>query len=48
VKPFYPFDYMVNGVTDAWEWPLQWMAVSWAVLIAMGMGIRLARRRKCG
>ena len=35
VKPFYPFNYSVNGFTDAWSWPLWTMAISWIILIAV-------------
>jgi hypothetical protein len=35
LKPFYPFNFMINGFTDAWAWPLQYMVVSWIFLVIM-------------
>jgi len=35
VKPFYPLPYMVQGFTDAWKWPLSYMAVSWSILLVL-------------
>lgn len=35
VKPFYPFNYIVNGFTDAWAWPLCYMMISWIILSMM-------------
>jgi membrane-bound metal-dependent hydrolase YbcI (DUF457 family) len=32
VKPFYPFNYSVEGFTDAWSWPLYAMVISWIIL----------------
>lgn len=33
IKIFYPLsNYSINGFTDAWEWPLKYMAISWLVL----------------
>jgi hypothetical protein len=46
VKPFYPFGYMVNGFTDAWAWPISYMAVAWAVLLAIGWWVRAVRKAR--
>lgn len=35
VKPFYPFNYSFYGFTDAWSWPIIYMAISWLILIIM-------------
>lgn len=43
IKPFYPFDYMFEGFTDAWAWPLHYMAVLWVVL---GLLIFIAMRQR--
>jgi hypothetical protein len=43
VRPFFPWGPAVEGVTDAWAWPLPWMAVSWAVLLC---ALSLARRER--
>lgn len=33
IKPFYPLNYVVNGLTDAWAWPILILIVSWSILI---------------
>lgn len=35
IRVFYPFSNIVDGFTNAWAWPLSYMAVSWLVLIVM-------------
>lgn len=32
VKPFFPFQFMVNGFTDAWAWDPGYFPVAWAAL----------------
>ena len=32
LKPLYPLPFTISGFTDAWAWPLRYMAVSWLVL----------------
>ena len=34
VKPFYPFNFLIGGFTDAWAWPLWLMALCWIILIS--------------
>lgn len=41
IKPFYPLNFIVNGFTDAWAWPLPYMAISWLILL---VAIYLSRR----
>jgi len=35
IKIFYPFNYAINGFTDAWAWPLYYMFLSWAMLLVV-------------
>ncbi|HQK63545.1 MAG TPA: hypothetical protein PLF16_00140 [Candidatus Staskawiczbacteria bacterium] len=35
IKIFYPFKFKINGFSDVWAWPVYFMAISWAVLLAM-------------
>jgi len=32
LKLFYPFDYTIEGFTDAWAWRLPYLIISWAAL----------------
>jgi hypothetical protein len=35
IKIFYPFKFKINGLSDVWAWPVYFMAISWAVLLAI-------------
>ncbi|MGC9968690.1 MAG: metal-dependent hydrolase [Minisyncoccia bacterium] len=37
MKPFYPFRWEINGLTNMWAWSWRKMLVSWAVLVALLM-----------
>jgi hypothetical protein len=41
MKPFYPFNYNFNGLTDAWTWPFSLMAISWIFLLSIAICFRL-------
>lgn len=32
IKPFYPFDFKISGITDAWTWPVWGFILSWIIL----------------
>lgn len=39
IRPFYPFHFTTRlGFTDAWSWPLRYMALSWSAL-AVTLGL---------
>jgi membrane-bound metal-dependent hydrolase YbcI (DUF457 family) len=40
IKPFYPISWKVEGFTDAWAWPVLYMALSWFGLLAIIVTIR--------
>jgi membrane-bound metal-dependent hydrolase YbcI (DUF457 family) len=40
LKPFYPINFLVNGFTDAWAWPLKYMMLSWALLVIVILGLQ--------
>jgi membrane-bound metal-dependent hydrolase YbcI (DUF457 family) len=35
IKIFYPFKFKINGFSDAWAWPVYFMAISWAILLTI-------------
>ncbi len=39
VRYFFPFQYTINGVTDAWSWGLTSLVISWVVLAILNFGI---------
>lgn len=41
VNLFYPLQARINGITNAWSWPLKYMILSWAVILAVIMAISL-------
>lgn len=46
VKPLYPLSYMFDGFTDAWTWPLTYMALSWMALLALILAVNASRRSR--
>jgi len=46
VRALYPFNWTVQGFTDAWAWPLKYMAISWFVLVIVAYLIRFSLQRK--
>lgn len=40
IKIFYPFRFKINGFSDAWAWPVYFMAISWLILLATAFLIR--------
>jgi len=46
IKIFYPFDFMVNGFTEAWAWPIQYMILSWTLLIVSMLTYKLIVKKR--
>lgn len=35
IKPFYPINYTVGGITNAWAWPFSLMLACWIILLTI-------------
>jgi len=35
IKIFYPFNFDIDGFSDAWAWPIYLMVVSWLILLSI-------------
>jgi len=46
VKPLYPLPYMFDGFTDAWTWPLSYLALSWTALLAVILAVHFCMRTR--
>ena len=45
IKIFYPLNnYSVKGFTDAWEWPIKYMAVAWLILAILIIAFRYLKK----
>ena len=33
-KPFYPFNYTIEGFSDPWRWPVRYWFLQWVILVA--------------
>jgi len=39
VKIFFPFNFQIPGITDAWAWGIDYFIISWATLIVLNIGL---------
>ncbi len=39
LRYFFPLEFTINGVTDAWKWNLTYLAISWIILVVINFYI---------
>ena len=45
IRIFYPLsDYSIKGLTDAWEWPIKYMAISWLILAILIIALKYLKK----
>jgi hypothetical protein len=45
IRIFYPLnDYSIKGFTDAWQWPIKYMAICWIVSIVLIIAFRYLKK----
>jgi len=45
IKIFYPFNYAINGFTDAWSWPFFMMFVLWVILSSAIVSLGFVKKK---
>ncbi|HCC59736.1 MAG: hypothetical protein A2402_02630 [Candidatus Staskawiczbacteria bacterium RIFOXYC1_FULL_37_43] len=43
IKLFYPLNFTMSGITDAWAWPIWGMALSWIILIIIIFALKFLK-----
>ncbi|MDP2741101.1 MAG: hypothetical protein Q8O66_00205 [bacterium] len=46
IKPFYPVNYTINGITNAWAWPVTAFFCSWIILLSITMLLSFFFKKK--